>query len=461
MTTFPSRSFRWISTRFAIALGFYAIAYTSLNVSFSRGVEAEKAWWRDQGLPVSAEELMRPPFSPDVRPEDDARLPFEAAAALWKTIPDGEKEPWIGMVDLKEGRLVTHVPGPDTPLTDSQTAELKDWIGEHEIILHLLKDAVERPASSRSIDYMQGPAVLLPNIQYGRGLAQFSMLSAIVRASDGDRAAYDAWEASLGPAQGISGDHGALVTLLVQIAIERLACRTLQPVLEACPADAETLGRIAERVARLCGQRGAYARAMTGERAGMGGVIYDGWLAGRVDSHTGAEGTASGFVRIWLQADYLAYLKLFRRIHENENRPSWEILSGGSVVDRAFAENEVPRYAFLTRLLMPAIDRVNREVVAAEATRLTTRYGVQLARHKLAAGAYPETLEGLTPELRSELPGPVDPCTGRPLVYRREGEGFVVYSLGKNQKDDNGLAAGWGGKEIPADADDIAFRLSK
>ncbi len=45
-------------------------------------------------------------------------------------------------------------------------------------------------------------------------------------------------------------------------------------------------------------------------------------------------------------------------------------------------------------------------------------------------------LDALVPGILTEVP--IDPFTGKPLVYRREGEGFIVYSLGSNQKDDGG-----------------------
>jgi len=48
---------------------------------------------------------------------------------------------------------------------------------------------------------------------------------------------------------------------------------------------------------------------------------------------------------------------------------------------------------------------------------------------------------------------PIDPFTGKPLVYRREGEGFIVYSLGTNQKDDGGRMT-WEVTQLVADKDD-------
>jgi hypothetical protein len=51
-------------------------------------------------------------------------------------------------------------------------------------------------------------------------------------------------------------------------------------------------------------------------------------------------------------------------------------------------------------------------------------------------GTYPASLKELTPDIVQKLP--VDPYTGKDFVYRREGKGFIVYSLCENAKDDQG-----------------------
>ena len=42
----------------------------------------------------------------------------------------------------------------------------------------------------------------------------------------------------------------------------------------------------------------------------------------------------------------------------------------------------------------------------------------------------------IVPEFMEQIPP--DPFTGRNLVYRREGDGFVLYSLGENLTDHGG-----------------------
>ena len=56
--------------------------------------------------------------------------------------------------------------------------------------------------------------------------------------------------------------------------------------------------------------------------------------------------------------------------------------------------------------------------------------------YKIENGNYPESLDKLVPGIVKELPP--DPFTGESFTYRPEGNGFIIYSLGENRRDDGG-----------------------
>ena len=62
-------------------------------------------------------------------------------------------------------------------------------------------------------------------------------------------------------------------------------------------------------------------------------------------------------------------------------------------------------------------------------------------------GSYPDTLA----QVAAEGPLPRDPMTGADLLYRREGQGFVLYSVGLNRQDDGGQDVVIGVKNNNAD----------
>jgi hypothetical protein len=86
--------------------------------------------------------------------------------------------------------------------------------------------------------------------------------------------------------------------------------------------------------------------------------------------------------------------------------------------------------------LLRSIEAFNRLVAAAQLADLT----LALKQCRQEMGAYPESLTNLVPKYRERLPE--DPYNGETYHYCREGNGFVVYSVGPNKIDDAGKPPG-------------------
>jgi len=73
-----------------------------------------------------------------------------------------------------------------------------------------------------------------------------------------------------------------------------------------------------------------------------------------------------------------------------------------------------------------------------EADLKLLRTGIALERYRLKHGAYPAALTDLTPDFLTAVP--VDPFTGKALLYRQQADGSpLVWSVGANLIDDGGL----------------------
>jgi hypothetical protein len=75
--------------------------------------------------------------------------------------------------------------------------------------------------------------------------------------------------------------------------------------------------------------------------------------------------------------------------------------------------------------------------------------GVAAVRFRQAEGRWPRSLEELVPKWLPEAP--IDPFTGKPLAYRVDDEGVVIYSVGVDGQDD-------GGVETPEVKDSVSSR---
>ena len=59
-----------------------------------------------------------------------------------------------------------------------------------------------------------------------------------------------------------------------------------------------------------------------------------------------------------------------------------------------------------------------------------------MAAYRAGQGDYPARLEELAPRILKKLPQ--DPFTGAAFCYRRQPNGYLLYSVGWNGKDDGG-----------------------
>ncbi|MGD8452306.1 MAG: hypothetical protein PVJ57_10850 [Phycisphaerae bacterium] len=69
-----------------------------------------------------------------------------------------------------------------------------------------------------------------------------------------------------------------------------------------------------------------------------------------------------------------------------------------------------------------------------------TRLAIALSRFRSERGVYPETLAELTPTYIADFP--LDPFGDAPFLYRRDGDGYVLYCRGRDGDDDGGVAYG-------------------
>jgi hypothetical protein len=87
-------------------------------------------------------------------------------------------------------------------------------------------------------------------------------------------------------------------------------------------------------------------------------------------------------------------------------------------------------------LLMPSIDGASEAEFRMQ-TRLTlAQVGFALAAYRADAGTYPASLGNLAPRYIAQVPA--DPFTDQPLHYQPQKDGFLLYSVGANGKDDRG-----------------------
>ena len=98
-----------------------------------------------------------------------------------------------------------------------------------------------------------------------------------------------------------------------------------------------------------------------------------------------------------------------------------------------------------------SVERSFRLVLRPRTYQRQLQMVLALRAYHEAKGAYPATLNELVPAFLPKIS--TDPFAGKPMSFRREGDGYVLYSIGLNGKDDGGKTS-----REQKDADDIVVK---
>lgn len=90
-------------------------------------------------------------------------------------------------------------------------------------------------------------------------------------------------------------------------------------------------------------------------------------------------------------------------------------------------------------LTFPSVEGTFRRVAFWHTRLHQARAACAIQRFALALGRLPTTLEELVPDDLREIP--LDPMDGRPLRYRLDEDGYLLWSVGWNETDEGGVAA--------------------
>jgi hypothetical protein len=100
-------------------------------------------------------------------------------------------------------------------------------------------------------------------------------------------------------------------------------------------------------------------------------------------------------------------------------------------------------------MLLPALGKMPLKAATAQVITDQAALACALERYRLANGNFPEKLDPLVPRFISPLPN--DVLSGEPYKYRRSDDGqFILYSVGWNESDDDGVP----GKTLPVEFDE-------
>ncbi|MGE5294272.1 MAG: hypothetical protein ACM3VT_05535, partial [Solirubrobacterales bacterium] len=226
-----------------------------------------------------------------------------------------------------------------------------------------------------------------------------------------------------------------IISQLVRCSTIRMPCRTIQAMCEMTPPDPQQTAYLLNALKALDDIR-PLMLAMDGDR-----LIFGQWLLSlpkpelykvmRKDLF--AQDDTPG-LWYWATFHWIHFKPVFLADQAAYLRTTHESLH---MVERPYSPDDkkapVPPGHTLTSMLVPGYGRVKEVYLETIAQIRITRAGLALLQYKQDHGAFPPTLDVLNAK---EV---ADPFVDQPLRYYTESDGFVLYSVGKDQKDNGGV----------------------
>ena len=356
------------------------------------------------------------------------------------------------------GKLPT--PPPGTPLPPPVKSALDVFVHRNREALQFFAQGTQYEQSRYPMDLTQGPDTLLPHL-FGikRGM-QLSEMAAILDAENNDeKQAADDVLLVLSLARSLKAEP-VLISQLVRSAGVSLAVDALNQVVNRTTLSPESLTGLSKAFQSMedYDARGeGFSRAMAGERAMHLALFENSNKLARYLSTLGATDVPD---------------ELRRRIVEHLKQPG-SLKEEQDYFETTFQQLlSARKEAFPGRLKVADLIRqraseatargllfcgwyfvsssINREASCLANVRLALT-AVALEQFRAAHdNRYPTTLSELAPDyLNTTL---MDPFDGQPLRYRKQGAGYVLYSIGPDLKDD-------GGKRMDGKNGDIVFTV--
>lgn len=411
-----------------------------------------------KGVPVTAGELAAP--CPD---EDNAARLWKAAENMTTFERKADRGPGLpprpNPPSLEPFNRAWQDYAAGKPIAPADRSALKDLILDNQKVFELLTEIGQKPCFLYRDPGQTLLEARLPNALQMIRTTKLLAFSSLFSAEQGDvEAAVTAIRSGLRFAP-LVAQEGPLISYLIAVADARMLAFFLGDIFRGRPIGDEALLRLIDELdpgawpARLAG-------AVRGERVVFieaGEYILRGSFKD-LEPLFGAPSILKTigiwFVRPVLKLDIRKALPIYDVLEAQAQRPYSE--SRAFFASRGRELMDRPWYAFLSKAMIANFEAAFMKEALVEATFLASRAGLACRLCKSRTGQYPDSLEALVPGILKEVP--IDPFTGKALVYRREGEGFVVYSLGTNEKDDGGRSTFNVSRLVMSKDDDVSWK---
>ena len=357
---------------------------------------------------------------------------------------------------------------PSTPRPQGPARDVLFALSKYDSVFNELHHASSLPYSVFPVHYDEGSSALLLHLALLKELSKVLRIHAVANlAADQTAEALTDIQLAIHLAASIESEP-FLISQLVRNAILQ---NSLQPVWEGL-AKHQWSGEELEELQKALGSIRLledYGRSLRAERS-LGNDLADKLRAGGLFEQDLLKlaGASDQFVtfltkfapRGWIYQNQL----LLNRLYQERALPVIDVANYRVYVGLCKAAAATPELANPTvfnrvgQLLFPAVANIAPKFARGQTAIDLATLACALERYRIAQDQHPDNLESLVPRFIERIPS--DMITGEPLKYRRTYDGqFVLYSVGWNEKDDQGeIALSKSKSFVDYDAGDCVWR---
>ena len=312
-------------------------------------------------------------------------------------------------------------------------------------ILALLHEAAKLPPGKMPLDYSKGWEMDLSHLSKIRHFSRLLRVETLLAALEGDPdRACEALMDGLATHRPLQQEP-ILISQLVRIACNGITLDALNDTLGLAAYSDAQLARI-QRAFDANYDPASLTNALVSERV-FGNQIYDDPAPALAGQRWGGSflddmlpGSQEALVRTasavgWFDSDRDRYFSIMDEMIEASALPYPEAREVMHRLEDRIDSGVLPR---LSHFLLPALTRLPDTIARNEASLTQGATAAAIERYRLATGAPPGQLDDLVPAYLEYTPA--DPFDMEPLRYRREGDSYVLYSVGQDGVDGGGTA---------------------
>jgi len=406
----------------------------SLIYAIAVGVSSAKlrkayAALEKEGRPMKQADII----PPDVPDAENAALLYESAILLLKAQP------------APDGNLLEHLGGLcnefiKESIEPDKLAELRQLIEQDTVTqaLSIIEDGTRRRSCRFEHDYNAGFNMLMPNLSSMRNIIRIIGVKSCLQAEAGR--SDDAWQLAQTQLRFADAmrNEPILISFLVRLASINTSCQTIHKICQVAPPDAEQYN-IIENLLLDYEDRTQLVLVINGERLLGGEWAFNLLRNGSAKDLPVSTGTESELTQMLMSlysalkplslADQAAYMRIMAEYTRFVQQPYSP--NDTRNIDRK-VEQMQGRLHIVTSMLVPAIGHVKERYWEIIAQMRITRAGLALLQERKAQDVFPQTLEKL------QLENLDDPFSTETLRYKSQGQGFILYSIGPDEKDNAG-----------------------